>query len=188
MAREGIAALLCAGVLFTPLIPYLPAEPEAESAVASTLSVQQALKQGRELMAAGQYATAVHVLEQQLARINGNRDYLATLRDAYRGHVKALRLASRGDEAQVYLRRLEILDPGARLDFPDPRPAAPVAAAPAPPPEVKPPDNPPAAAVPAALAIKSAAPSGATDGATKRPMSLAARPMTWTHSMRTIAR
>src|SRR5579885_2843075 len=97
MAREGIAALLCATVLVTPLIPPL---------------------------------AAVHVLEQQLAKINGNREYLACLRDAYRGHIKELRQAGRGDEAQTYLRRLEILDPGARLDFPDARRAEPVAVKP----------------------------------------------------------
>jgi len=170
MAREGIVALVCAGVLFTPLIPYLAAEPENEGAVTSALTVQQALKQGRELMAAGQYGTAVYILEQQLARINGNRDYLATLRDAYRGHVKELRLASRGDEARTYLRRLEILDPGARLDFLDQRPAAPVAAAPVPAPAPKAPDPPPAAPVPAQLALTPASPRGPTDAGAQPPI------------------
>jgi tetratricopeptide (TPR) repeat protein len=120
MTREGIAALVCATVLFTPLIPYLAAEPaERDAAVAATLAVQEALKSGRESMTAGQYGAAVHVLEQQLARINGNREYLSALREAYRGYLKELRQAGRADEAQTYLRRLEILDPGARLDFPD---------------------------------------------------------------------
>jgi hypothetical protein len=132
MARDGIAALLCATVLFTPLVPTLAAEPEREGAVATVLAVQQALTQAREAMGAGQYGAAVHVLEQQLSKINGNREYLAALRDAYRGHVRDLRQAGRADEAQTYLRRLEILDPGARLDFTDLRPAAPVAAAPPP--------------------------------------------------------
>jgi hypothetical protein len=152
MAREGIAALLCATVLVTPLIPSLSAEPERDAAVTTLLAVQQALKGGRESMAAGQYGTAVHTLEQQLSRINGNREYLACLRDAYRGYVKELRQAGRSDEAQTYLRRLEILDPGARLDFPDgPRPAAPVAAAP----PAAPPTPPP---VPAKLAADTASP------------------------------
>ena len=106
MAREGIAALLCATVLITPLTPLLSAEPEREGGVATALAVQQALKQGREAMAAGQFGAAVHVLEQQLAKINGNREYLAALRDAYRGHVRDLRQAGRADEAQTYLRRL----------------------------------------------------------------------------------
>ncbi len=146
MAREGIAALVCAVVLFTPLIPSLAAEPEREGAVASVLAVQQALKQGREAMAAGQYGAAVHVLEQQLAKINGNREYLAALRDAYRGHVRELRQHDRAEEAQTYMRRLEILDPGARLDFPEARSAPVVAAPPSP--------TPPAEPVPAKLATE----------------------------------
>jgi hypothetical protein len=158
MAREGIAALLCAAVLFTPLIPLLSAEPEREGGVATALAVQQALKQGREAMAAGQYGAAVHVLEQQLAKINGNREYLAALRDAYRGHVRDLRQAGRADEAQTYLRRLEILDPGASLDFSNPRPAAPVAAAP--PPTADPPKA--AAALPPAPAPSEAQAEGGT--------------------------
>jgi hypothetical protein len=153
MAREGIAALLCAVVLVTPLVPTLAAEPEREGAVATVLAVQQALKQGREAMAAGQYGAAVHVLEQQLSKINGNREYLAALRDAYRGHVRELRQHDRADEAQTYLRRLEILDPGARLDFTDARPA-PVAAAPP-----SPPREPAAAPVPANDKTEPAAPA-----------------------------
>jgi tetratricopeptide (TPR) repeat protein len=127
MAREGFAALLCAGVLVLPLnfCPSLVAADEnRDPALASTLAVQLALQQGREHIERGHYGAAVHVLESQLSRINGNREYLARLRDAYRGHVKELRLARRDDEAQVYLRRLEILDPGARLDFTDVKAAA----------------------------------------------------------------
>jgi hypothetical protein len=169
MAREGIAALLCAVVLFTPLTPHLAAEPERDGTIPTVLAVQQALRSGRENIAAGQYGAAVHVLEQQLSRINGNREYLACLRDAYRGHIKDLRQAGRADESMTYLRRLEILDPGARLDFPDtPNAAAPVAASPASQPAAAPvaasPAPQPAAApasppVPARLAADAPAPA-----------------------------
>jgi tetratricopeptide (TPR) repeat protein len=169
MAREGIAALLCAVVLFTPLIPYLTAEPDRDSAVAATLAVQEALKSGREAMAAGQYGGAVHVLEQQLARINGNREYLASLRDAYRGYVKELRQAGRGDEAQTYLRRLEILDPGARLDFPDAPKGAAVAVTPAPPP-VTPPPPAPEPIAPKVVAVTPPPKATPTDDGSKPPL------------------
>jgi hypothetical protein len=158
MAREGITALVCAAVLFTPLIPYLAAEPERDGAVATTLAVQQALKSGREAIAAAQYGAAVHVLEQQLARINGNREYLTCLREAYRGYVKELRQAGHADEAQTYLRRLEILDPGARLDFPDPPKSEPIAAAAPPSPE------PAAPKVAAAPPPRTEAPAGDATG------------------------
>jgi hypothetical protein len=172
MARDGIAALLCATVLVTPLVPSLSAEPEREGTIATVLAVQQALKQGREAMGAGQYGAAVHVLEQQLCRINGNREYLAALRDAYRGHVRDLRQAGRGDEAQTYLRRLEILDPGARLDFPDSRPAAPVAAAP---PPAADPGPPKVAAAPPAPPAPAPAETLA-DGNTRSPVVRGNRP------------
>jgi tetratricopeptide (TPR) repeat protein len=158
MAREGIAALLCAAGLVIPLIPNAVAEAPPDSSVAAVLAVQQALKAGREELAAGQYGAAIHQLEQQLAKINGNREYLNCLRDAYRGYVKELHKAGRTEEAQTYLRRLEILDPGASIDFRD---APAVAATPAPPP-IKAPEPPAPPPVPAKLAATSAPPPAAT--------------------------
>src|SRR5437588_652480 len=66
------------------------------------------------------------------ARFNGSREYLATLRDAYRAYIRELRLANKEAEAAEYLKRLRILDPGALLDGsvarganPQPAPEAP---------------------------------------------------------------
>src|SRR5439155_23811135 len=73
-------------------------------------------QQGRESLVRGDAKAAVYVLESQLSRINGNGTYLGLLRDAYRAHVKQLRLANQDDEAQIYLKRPQILDPGASLD------------------------------------------------------------------------
>jgi hypothetical protein len=50
------------------------------------------------------------VLESQIARVNGSRPYLLALRDAYRGHVESLRRAGKEAEAEVYAKRLAILD------------------------------------------------------------------------------
>jgi hypothetical protein len=148
MAREGFTALLCALVLLAPLPLLSPlSADDRDGAIATTLAVQAALQQGKEHMERGNYGAAVHALEGQLARINGNREYLARLRDAYRGRVKELRLAGQEADAQVYLRRLEILDPGARLDFGG---ASPLAAATPPP---KPPEPPPAEAPPVKPAV-----------------------------------
>jgi tetratricopeptide (TPR) repeat protein len=115
MAKEGLRAILCAGALLGALCPLSAA---GEDTVAGTLAVQAALRQGREQMARGNYQAAVYALEGQLSRINGSREYLAALRDAYRGYVKELRQANQEAEAQIYLRRLLTLDPGAILDFP----------------------------------------------------------------------
>ena len=119
MAREGLSALLCAGVV--SILVFVPSSAqsgpvEEREAIAARLAVQTALQHGRELVTRGTYETAVHLLERELSRINGNRDYLAVLREAYRGYVKELRKANKDAEAEIYYRRLVILDPGASLD------------------------------------------------------------------------
>ncbi len=66
----------------------------------------------------GKYKAAIDVLERQIARINGNREYLRVLRDAYRAYIQELRLAKRDAEVQTYARRMEILDPQSKTDTP----------------------------------------------------------------------
>ena len=123
MARDGLYALLCAGAvsLFGPATP-VPAAPgdDRDSTVAAALSVQTAMQQGRDFLQRGDARAAVRVLEEHLPKINGNPTYLALLRDAYRSHVQELKLARQEAEAQRYLQRLQILDPGAALDVQPP--------------------------------------------------------------------
>src|SRR6516225_4049734 len=108
MATDGLLALLRAaawlGALATFLAPTSTAgaqPPRGGENVAATLEVQKALQLGRELVVKGNFEAAVHVLEEQLSKINGSREYLAVLREAYRGHVKELRLATKDSEAAV---------------------------------------------------------------------------------------
>jgi len=131
MATEGLRALSRAGALLGAatafLIPFTAASggpPQERESIASSLEVQKALQLGRELLVKGSYDAAVHVLEEKITRINGSREYLAVLREAYRGRVKELRLANKDAEAEVYNRRLLILDPGAVLDAAPARTAA----------------------------------------------------------------
>lgn len=119
MAKDGLFLTSCAGALVGALLliaatPALGSEPS--NGIAATLAVQTALQQGRDLTLRGNYQIAVHVLEAQLSRINGSREYLTVLRDAYRGLVKELRLAGQDAQAQVYYQRLLILDPGSARD------------------------------------------------------------------------
>jgi hypothetical protein len=118
MATEGLFALLCAAALVAAEPTDNPSPPKEErtSAINDTLAVQTALHQAREFVSRHEFRQAIYVLESQLSRINGNRTYLSTLQDAYRGHIKELRLAKRDADAQTYLDRLRILDPGAVLD------------------------------------------------------------------------
>ena len=63
------------------------------------------------------------MLESQIARIEGSREYLLALRDAYRGHIVRLRLAGRAAEAKEYASLLAILEKGPPLDAGRPMPA-----------------------------------------------------------------
>jgi hypothetical protein len=147
MAKDGLLALLCASALgATLLLSTTRAAPgdDRDSLVAATLAVQTAMQQGRDYMLRNDSKSAVQVLEAQLPRINGNAAYLTLLRDAYRARIKELRLAGQEAEAQRYMERLQVLDPGAVLDgslvrganapaqSPAPVPAKPVAAVPPP--------------------------------------------------------
>ncbi len=109
MARNGLPLVFC--VLLTG--PVLGADDK----ITNTLAVQAALKQGRDHLLHSDYQAAVHVLEGQITRIDANPVYLATLRDAYRGLIKTLKLAGKDDDASTYIRRLQILDPGSALDY-----------------------------------------------------------------------
>ncbi|MFO0925727.1 MAG: hypothetical protein U0736_01660 [Gemmataceae bacterium] len=111
----------------------------------NVLAVQVALEQGTALVQRGDYASAVAVLEKQIAHIDGNRQYLAALRDAYRGYVAQLEREGKQADARKYRGFLEILDPSARTA----RPAEPVAVAPTAPAAVDR-TRPPAAIVPRA--------------------------------------
>lgn len=117
MARDGLSPFACAlAALALALAPAaLPAQDRAPP-ITSTLAVQTALQQGRDYLLRGNPNAAVNVLESQLARIDGSREYLGTLRDAYRAYIRELRLANREADAAEYLKRLRILDPGALTD------------------------------------------------------------------------
>lgn len=127
MAPDGLIALACAVLTAMPAAPGAPAPQEsAARGVENTLAVQTALQKGRALLLRGDARAAVEILEEQLPRINGNREYLMLLRDAYREYIKELALKNRSAEAKKYLERLCILDPAARDT-----PAAPSASPPA---------------------------------------------------------
>lgn len=120
MARDGLTPLLCAGALLATLTA---AAARDNDRLGATLAWQTALRQGRAYLSAGDYAAAVKVLESQIARIEGSREYLIALRDAYRGHIVSLRLAGRAAEAKEYASLLAILEKGPPLDAGRPTPA-----------------------------------------------------------------
>lgn len=129
MAWFRLAVLLVGG-LFT-LAVVSPAAPPEPNRLELLLSVQTALQQSREHLQRGNYLAAVQTLEAKIEIINGHPECLRTLREAYFGLIRELNQANRGAEAEVYVRRLKLIDPGAALDLAGKAAASPAPLAPA---------------------------------------------------------
>lgn len=113
MVRKGLFVSLCALVFGVGSV----FGEDAESKLRRQLAVQSALQQGRENLQRGNYQAAVYCLEKEIARVDGNRDYMNNLREAYRGYIGELLQANRRTEARTYQERLQILDPGYQIDL-----------------------------------------------------------------------
>jgi tetratricopeptide (TPR) repeat protein len=110
-----------AGMLLLPILVVLlvqtksgaqkPADP-----VATQLAVQAALQQGRAYLNKGQPSAAIEVLEAQLPFINGNSDYLGTLRDAYSAQIRELQLNKHDDQIPPIAEKLRLLQRGHKPD------------------------------------------------------------------------
>jgi hypothetical protein len=117
MVRNGLIVLAGVGLLFG-LPPNRSAGGEdAESKLRTQLAVQTALQQGRDNLQRGNYQAAVYSLEKEIVRVDGNREYLNALREAYRGYVRELHQANNHAEAKRYQERLKILDPGYQIEM-----------------------------------------------------------------------
>jgi hypothetical protein len=126
MVRDGLFAALRAGVLLVFMLGVSPAFGEdAESKLRRQLAVQSALQQGRDNLQRGNYQAAVYCLEKEIARVDGNRDYMNALREAYRGYIRELQQSNRCAEAHTYQERLKILDPGYQIELNIDRPSSP---------------------------------------------------------------
>jgi tetratricopeptide (TPR) repeat protein len=114
MAREGLFAIGCAAVAAALITTARAADPPSAPDVSTTLRVQTAMERGRTLLEQGNAKAAIEALEPQLPFINGSQMYLALLRDAYKAHIRDLKLANQATAASIYQHRLSILEPGAR--------------------------------------------------------------------------
>jgi tetratricopeptide (TPR) repeat protein len=120
-----------AGVLLVPLLVVAILAPtsfaQKKDPIARELAVQTALQQGRGYLTKGQPKRAVETLEAQLPFINGNRDYLGVLRDAYSAYVRELQINHQDDQIPPIEEKMRILD-GLKTDRtalppPDPPPS-----------------------------------------------------------------
>ena len=117
MVRNGLFVSLCAVLLYA-LAPGAESArgEDVESKLRTQLALQAALQQGRDNLQRGEYQAAVYCLEKEIARVDGNRDYMNALREAYRGYIRELQQTNRYAEARTYQERLQILDPGYHIE------------------------------------------------------------------------
>lgn len=122
-------------VMVVPLVALLLfstssfAQSKPANSIANDLAVQAALRQGRQLLAKGQVKAAINVLEAKIGLINGNTDYLATLREAYAAYIRELQLTKRDDLIPELQAKLKALDPAFELEPKTDAPALPVPSA-----------------------------------------------------------
>src|SRR5690242_9584922 len=113
MVRNGLIVFVGAAVLFGTILPMSRAGGDEadnkENRLRTQLAVQTALQQGRDNLQRGNYQAAVYCLENQITRVDGNREYLNALREAYRGYIRELHQSNRYSEARTYQERLKIL-------------------------------------------------------------------------------
>ena len=93
--------------------PAIPAPASIASAqqqkLTKLLAVHRALSDAQEQLRKGRNVEAVTLLEKELANIEGDREYLRTLQDAYQGAIQDLARSGSAVEADAYIRRLSTL-------------------------------------------------------------------------------
>jgi hypothetical protein len=125
-------------------VPVLTARDPKPDSVEQALALQKAMAAARQYLGQNLPAEAVTVLEAQLGAADGNRAFLALLRDAYTAELKRLETSGTAEAPQVgrVRRKLELLgNPGPTPPEMTVSADAPPAAAPAPavePPAAKP--------------------------------------------------
>ncbi len=105
--------LLLAVCVFV-VIPFaqLLSAADTDAKFQKILAVQKALLEGQDHFKKGNYQAAVFILEAQIASIDGNKEYLQLLHNAYQGHIRDLQAKGLTEEISKYEKRLQILDSG----------------------------------------------------------------------------
>lgn len=94
----------------TPSFPLTPSIlPAQQQKLTKLLAVHRALSDGLDLLRKGRNEEAVTLLERELPNIEGDREYLRTLQDAYQGTIQDLARSGHAVEADAYIRRLNAL-------------------------------------------------------------------------------
>jgi len=103
---------LLVAVFISVAIPFaqLLYAADTDAKFQKILAVQKALLEGQDHFKKGNYQAAVFILEAQISSIDGNKEYLQLLHNAYQGHIRDLQAKGLNDEISKYEKRLQILD------------------------------------------------------------------------------
>jgi tetratricopeptide (TPR) repeat protein len=102
----GLCLAPCAQVYADP-----PALTPEEKAFRETLAIKKAVVLAEHYLRVDETQKAVDALEEQVAKIQNDTNFMRLLLQAYRMHIKHLTLANQPDVAKRYIDRLAILDP-----------------------------------------------------------------------------
>ena len=125
MLVMNTSKLLLAACIFVA-IPFaqLISAADTDAKFQKILAVQKALLEGQDHFKKGNYQAAVFILEAQIASIDGNKEYLQLLHNAYQGHIRDLQAKGLTEEISKYEKRLQILDSGIAQGTPATAPVA----------------------------------------------------------------
>lgn len=115
-----LTVCISVALLFTQLL--LAADTDTK--FQKILAVQKALLEGQDHFKKGNYQAAVFILEAQIASIDGNKEYLQLLHNAYQGHIRDLQAKGLTEEIPKYEKRLQILDSGIIAGVKSPAPSS----------------------------------------------------------------
>ena len=112
----ALASLLAQFPTFVPCFAQPPANsapasisPAQQQKLTKLLAVHRALSDAQDQLRKGRNVEAVNLLEKELPNIEGDREYLRTLQDAYHGAIQDLARSGNAVEADAYIRRLSTL-------------------------------------------------------------------------------
>lgn len=113
-AQQGAFPTAVPGQPTFPTAAPLAQNPQ-QIKVQKLLAIHRALADGQDLLRRGQHIEAVAVLEKELPNIEGDREYLRSLQDAYHGAIQDLARKGNSVEADMYLKRLGSLQSGSTV-------------------------------------------------------------------------
>lgn len=108
MRSHRVCAFLCCAILFC--LHTSGYAQETDKKMRKLLATQKAFQEGGDHLRKGNFQAAVFILESQMNDIDGNKEYLDLLKQAYQGYLRDLHAKGLTQETIRYQKRLDIMD------------------------------------------------------------------------------